>query len=511
MQPIGQWNAALLSMAWLSLCGSSLCIAADVPTRILDASASPSVVDSGYTIKGIAAGGSDSVAAALETPLKRTPLWYSSNRGATATMLPITNTGRTIDYVPARLESHLGISSSGVLCFSVDLSPTPLGAFGVYRRFFDSLWFGAPASALPLQLEGHVIPNQDAEAPQHRWRFTSWPGITYRGTPYWMAGESEVERGPSVGRAIYVGVGSGMHRVLGSGTAVLPDRAVITSAVGAVDSFAVSPLGTSVLSVVRVDQGSAGVAELRVVRGPLDAPTPPVTLLNQSATWYGLPIRRFYLPACGEVPGCGQPATWAVALDTTDSPDHDSVLVRDGQKAHQEGELFDGLRLSGPPLVVSANATGDLLVLWGASGAGSDGLVHTAAFLNEARLLTVDDPVDTDDDGAVETTSRITHIAPLGALSGVADDGKVSVYLSVQINGSPALVRVRATGRPRTGSADFNRDGDSGTDADIETFFQCIAGHCCASCGSPDFNGDGDSGTDADIEAFFRVLAGGNC
>ena len=30
-------------------------------------------------------------------------------------------------------------------------------------------------------------------------------------------------------------------------------------------------------------------------------------------------------------------------------------------------------------------------------------------------------------------------------------------------------------------------------------------------CGSADFDGDGDVGTDADIEAFFRVLAGGNC
>jgi hypothetical protein len=26
-----------------------------------------------------------------------------------------------------------------------------------------------------------------------------------------------------------------------------------------------------------------------------------------------------------------------------------------------------------------------------------------------------------------------------------------------------------------------------------------------------DFNGDGDLGTDTDIEAFFRVLAGGGC
>jgi hypothetical protein len=30
-------------------------------------------------------------------------------------------------------------------------------------------------------------------------------------------------------------------------------------------------------------------------------------------------------------------------------------------------------------------------------------------------------------------------------------------------------------------------------------------------CGSADFNGDGDIGTDADIESFFRVLAGGSC
>jgi autotransporter-associated beta strand protein len=66
---------------------------------------------------------------------------------------------------------------------------------------------------------------------------------------------------------------------------------------------------------------------------------------------------------------------------------------------------------------------------------------------------------------------------------------------------------------PRCGSADFNCDGDVGTDSDIESFFACLAGTCppapCTS--SADFNADGDVGTDADIEAFFRVLAGGTC
>jgi hypothetical protein len=81
--------------------------------------------------------------------------------------------------------------------------------------------------------------------------------------------------------------------------------------------------------------------------------------------------------------------------------------------------------------------------------------------------------------------------------------------VSAHADGTLAALRVT----PVCGSADFNCDGDVGTDSDIESFFACLAGTCpsapCAS--SADFNGDGDVGTDADIEAFFRVLAGGTC
>ena len=68
-----------------------------------------------------------------------------------------------------------------------------------------------------------------------------------------------------------------------------------------------------------------------------------------------------------------------------------------------------------------------------------------------------------------------------------------------------------ATSCAGCGSADFNHDGDLGTDQDIQDFFSCLGGDCCPTCGSPDFDGDGDIGTDADIESFFRVLAGGPC
>jgi hypothetical protein len=53
---------------------------------------------------------------------------------------------------------------------------------------------------------------------------------------------------------------------------------------------------------------------------------------------------------------------------------------------------------------------------------------------------------------------------------------------------------------PGSCTADFNGDGDIGTDSDIAAFFACLAGDCCLTCG-----------TDADIESFFRVLAGGPC
>ena len=75
------------------------------------------------------------------------------------------------------------------------------------------------------------------------------------------------------------------------------------------------------------------------------------------------------------------------------------------------------------------------------------------------------------------------------------------------------FANVMGAAGPVCGTADFDGDGDTATDADIEAFFGCLAGTCCATCWhlGADFDGDGDSATDADIEAFFRVLAGNPC
>jgi hypothetical protein len=105
---------------------------------------------------------------------------------------------------------------------------------------------------------------------------------------------------------------------------------------------------------------------------------------------------------------------------------------------------------------------------------------------------------------------------------GLGDYGSFSSLVAPQIDGGRTFtmtqtgnigevtVNVVPGGDP-CWSADFDGDGDTGTDADIEAFFACIAGNCCAACGSTDFNSDGDASTDLDIESFFRLLAGGNC
>jgi hypothetical protein len=91
----------------------------------------------------------------------------------------------------------------------------------------------------------------------------------------------------------------------------------------------------------------------------------------------------------------------------------------------------------------------------------------------------------------------------LAEVTGISADGRVIVGIG---GGSGWIIDLG-----RCGSADFNHDGDLGTDQDIEAFFACLGGRCCAACDSADFNGDGDYGTDQDIEAFFRRLSGAPC
>jgi hypothetical protein len=112
------------------------------------------------------------------------------------------------------------------------------------------------------------------------------------------------------------------------------------------------------------------------------------------------------------------------------------------------------------------------------------------------------------------TTKRIIRLTDLDGDGLFTSPGERSDFF---LAGAGPVLDTRQMVRMRDiyacGSADFNCDGDYGTDADIEAFFECLGGNCphfpCTN--TADFNGDGDVGTDADIETFFRVLAGATC
>jgi uncharacterized repeat protein (TIGR01451 family) len=172
--------------------------------------------------------------------------------------------------------------------------------------------------------------------------------------------------------------------------------------------------------------------------------------------------------------------------------------------------------------LLAGNNNGDYVI--GGTTDAPDLLANAVIVFNGQTVLAREnDPVDADgngvfDDGVYIRTFRDdygfindTHFYCVVTLRGSATaQGCVTVDPEV----GQALIRIPLPpSGPVCGTADFDGDGDTGTDADIEAFFACLAGNCCATCfsGGADFNGDGDTGTDADIESFFRVLAGGPC
>jgi hypothetical protein len=119
-----------------------------------------------------------------------------------------------------------------------------------------------------------------------------------------------------------------------------------------------------------------------------------------------------------------------------------------------------------------------------------------------------------DNDGLGQGSGEALYVRTLRIDAGCRlNNTAVRVYYHTLINSGTVDAPGNLLRVPLCGTADFNCDGDLGTDADIASFFACLAGTCppppCTN--SADFNGDGDIGTDADIEAFFRVLGGGTC
>jgi hypothetical protein len=198
------------------------------------------------------------------------------------------------------------------------------------------------------------------------------------------------------------------------------------------------------------------------------------------------------------------------------------IAATDAPISTGNSELYDDTPYAQTFYLALGNPRGDYVV--GGTTNGADDMANAVVVLNNTTvLLRENDPVDLDNDGAFDDNVYVRTVRDdYGFLT------DTDLYLSITLRDSDtalgcstanadigdAFVRISLPPTtPPCGTADFDGDGDTGTDADIEAFFACLAGNCCATCWhlGADFNADGDSGTDADIEAFFRVLAGNPC
>jgi uncharacterized repeat protein (TIGR01451 family) len=180
-------------------------------------------------------------------------------------------------------------------------------------------------------------------------------------------------------------------------------------------------------------------------------------------------------------------------------------------------ELWDDTNFADTFFLCAGNAAGQFVV--GGLTSNETSVDAVLVFNNERVIAREGDPVDLNGDGLANDDAYIRIFR--NDFAALAEDG--TFYFGVELWNSAnrcslsatstgqALLRIATSTGPTCGTADYDNDGDSGTDADIEAFFACLGGNCCGTCQSADFDGDGDTGTDADIEAFFRVLGGGQC
>jgi hypothetical protein len=210
--------------------------------------------------------------------------------------------------------------------------------------------------------------------------------------------------------------------------------------------------------------------------------------------------------------------TYSFAVDLGAGPEYATVSVPEDlfppQVPQFSGDTWDRLQSYNTALAFTGSINGFALAPGTDQGSSNvtvvkeEGPVYTAVF--SVNL----DPGDTSFEipAALLEPATFYSIGVSYVNSATSPDAGFSgaTALADYIRGTGAYFTTLA---PTCGSADFNCDGDIGTDQDIEAFFACLAGNCPgAPCPSTaDFNADGDIGTDADIEAFFRVLAGGPC
>ncbi|MFN7021096.1 MAG: GC-type dockerin domain-anchored protein [Phycisphaerales bacterium] len=200
---------------------------------------------------------------------------------------------------------------------------------------------------------------------------------------------------------------------------------------------------------------------------------------------FGIPGSTTELWAAFRIPSVNNCGSWAVAGDTNGAVGEDEIIAYNNQVIVREGEIYNGLQLSGTVNAVSINNRERIAFIFSASPecllAGPAG-----NFAAEGRvLLRSGDQIDIDGNGSCDfivTDFNASNTVAPGL--DLADDGMVwvSVDLTDCVSGA---THVAIIGLRESCPADFNNSGGAPTVQDI---FDFLAAYFNNGPGA-DFNG----------------------
>jgi hypothetical protein len=317
-------------------------------------------------------------------------------------------------YTQNSWESFWGLSDDGV-CHSAICTRNADGATGL-----DSVWLMDTVVAI----EEEVYPNE----PGFWWSFGSRPSATRDGVPYFVGGITDEQGGSTDNRGLFYGFDNQVIIIGGMMIPGLPDPVVPGSAAVSFD-YRYSAYGSHFIAEIATDTGSTANDNSMVYDGAL-------LLIDGLPVTEGSPVPE----SIGGLPGenwdnfdyCGvtEDGQWMFTGDTDADAAVDEIVVISGMIALREGDVVDGLPLSGSIESGYMNEDGDWVVIWDVDL--PDGTNVEAMIVNGEVVLMAGMPVDYDGDGVIDPDAVLDSFTGTASVA-LADrdaQGRALVYFT---------------------------------------------------------------------------------
>lgn len=317
-------------------------------------------------------------------------------------------------------ESFYGMSNTGQLGYSATGTGGPDGDF-------DSVWIDDS----PFAVEGDSLPPGPYQ--DQFWSFASRPTITADGVIYFQGGTRATVGGSTNARGLFDNTGTPLLYT-GEMVSGLPAPLDDSGSPVSVD-YSVSSLGTNYLAEVEMETVGTGVSTTEDNAMVLSG---AALMAGGSVVREGQPVPMAIGGLAGEnwdnfdrtaVTESGQ---YMFTGDTDAATSSDEIVVVNGMIVAREGEMLDGLMISGAIESADMNENGDWAVVWDYDDVVDGNL--EALFFNGELLIKELDDVDINGDGIVDAGNFISDFTGISTLV-VADraGGQASVYFTADV------------------------------------------------------------------------------